>query len=909
MSTIVSKIALGVSGLSLGVVGSCAPGLLNVEGNVGNPENPLFKGEARVEQDKGSGSMTVQSPSAGLRIDSQSDTNWAEGTHNRRTEVSYSTIEGDRTVAFDKSLNFPVRIRIEDGTPKVVPVPKPAPEYGPKVPEIPVPKPAPESGKGNVTVIKFGDIEIPAITLPGLNIDWSKLEGIIPGITVVPSPGESTPENNGSTGDNEVDSTDNGSTGKDESGSTGKDESGKNSSDKGASDKNESGSTGKDESDKDSTDKEESDKGESDKDESGKGESGSTDKDDSDKDSTDKEESEGEVIDTTTGDLAEATLKDAKDKLDRAQAALDQAKSDKTTSEGHVKAAEENLAQAKNKLADAKNAKSTDDAALAKAQAEVDKAQAAYDKAVANADTNQQELNKAQDDLAVAQDNVASTNQKVEQLEDALRQAQDSSGDVDWSKVDNDTVETVAENILYQKINDYRVDQGLNPLPLSEKGSAEAKQWSEQMSRDGYISHREFEESNAKAKANGVDKNGNWVSRPVSKRENVLVNYYGENNYVRDKEGGPVYTNGDPEALANTMFNQWKNSKGHDKNFMGQDVNSQGIGVHIDEKGRAYATWRGYDDDSRPAGDRLVNLESAADEYGFVNTDRGVKGPGAAWGEHKGKPVAGKDMKSVPTVDRNPDIPNERATTIAATQQALDEARADNEAAKKAEKDARARVDALTQNNSEVTTAKTALDDATAKRDDASVKADQSGKAVANAEHEVTQAENQLGVAKDNDAEQGEALGEAQNAYDEAHTRYEELNNSSNNNGAGGADRAVAEETPVAAGVADQGTGEVSNDADTDTVDATDTVAETTDVADNTAVDATDTVADTTDVVDTTGVSDDTTVVATSDQEVSPVEVTVSSDGLDEADTSADAMVVDMSNQSVDSVDSAEIMK
>lgn len=163
-----------------------------------------------------------------------------------------------------------------------------------------------------------------------------------------------------------------------------------------------------------------------------------------------------------------------------------------------------------------------------------------------------------------------------------------------------------------------------------------------QQDREDKLSHREFSEG-----------------RTGAKNENCLYTYYGATIGIADGRTGQTKYNDSPEALANSMFNQWKWSAGHDKNLLYGGLTAQGIGVYINSvTGKAWATWRGFDK-SYPPVDAVHDVRSVEQQYGVTALNKGVPGSGAYTGAiDTSKNGDAPKLSTLPKVNRTPGLGN-----------------------------------------------------------------------------------------------------------------------------------------------------------------------------------------------------------------------------------------------------------
>ena len=155
---------------------------------------------------------------------------------------------------------------------------------------------------------------------------------------------------------------------------------------------------------------------------------------------------------------------------------------------------------------------------------------------------------------------------------------------VDWSQVDDATQARIIEALIVQKMNAYRANAGLPELVVSDTVTADARSWSQHMSDTDDFNHDPDYKYFGAGKLDGGD-----------------TTYAGENIAYNHRENfgdkwGAYGTTKNPMQAADALFDQWKNSSGHDKNMLAQN-NVVGVGVHIaphSEGTRVYGTQKFY---------------------------------------------------------------------------------------------------------------------------------------------------------------------------------------------------------------------------------------------------------------------------------------------------------------------------
>ena len=155
---------------------------------------------------------------------------------------------------------------------------------------------------------------------------------------------------------------------------------------------------------------------------------------------------------------------------------------------------------------------------------------------------------------------------------------------VDWSQVDDATQARIIEALVIQKMNAYRANAGLPELVVSDTVTTDARAWSKHMSDSDDFNH-----------------DPDYKYFGVGKLDGGDTTYAGENIAYNHRENfgdkwGAYGTSKNPMQAADALFDQWKNSSGHDKNMLAQN-NVVGVGVHIAKHGnftRIYGTQKFY---------------------------------------------------------------------------------------------------------------------------------------------------------------------------------------------------------------------------------------------------------------------------------------------------------------------------
>ena len=219
------------------------------------------------------------------------------------------------------------------------------------------------------------------------------------------------------------------------------------------------------------------------------------------------------------------------------------------------------------------------------------------------------DLANAQAALESAQQGVAQSNPSVGVAPSDNASTSDRGLDwVDWSQVDYDTQAKIIEALIVQKMNAYRANAGLPELVVSDTLTTDSRGWSKHMSDTDDFNHDPVFKY-----WNGVMLDGGETSYAG---ENIAYNHL--ENY--GDKWGAYGTTKNPMQAADALFDQWKNSSGHDKNMLAQN-NVVGVGVHIarhSEGTRVYGTQKFYAiTGGSPTISRFHTTGDTASAYGF----------------------------------------------------------------------------------------------------------------------------------------------------------------------------------------------------------------------------------------------------------------------------------------------------
>lgn len=279
------------------------------------------------------------------------------------------------------------------------------------------------------------------------------------------------------------------------------------------------------------------------------------------------------TVDNAKRDLAEAiqTVAEANESLNAARVALEEVNVE--ARERDAEAAAEQLARAEEVLATAQ--RRVEDAEQRAAEAAADRENA--DELVATAEQRRAEL---EGKIERIEETIGTERSLQSELEERDRIGADYSVD-DWERL---TSQAIAEYI-----NEYRVTNGLHPLVTHTIYNDQARAWSEQMVSD----------LPAPANPNEILP---WTSYPDAFRHSSSDEWghSGENILISHIPGKPpreLIPSKPEEAdrsqwnqLPEMLFDQWRNSPGHNRGMLNPAAQGMGLGVQTRENGEIWAT-------------------------------------------------------------------------------------------------------------------------------------------------------------------------------------------------------------------------------------------------------------------------------------------------------------------------------
>ena len=239
------------------------------------------------------------------------------------------------------------------------------------------------------------------------------------------------------------------------------------------------------------------------------------------------------------------------------------------------------------------------------AHARYEEAQASYDNASAALRSAVQTEKQARDNYEAAQ---------------SVIDAAEKATPFNWQKMTLDQKKAYLAHRVQEKINEYRVQGGLAPLPMVTRYNQlcnDFGQWiveGEKKDGNGWPLRFEhlydgggYDAFNKKHPEIGVTEaeyNQHTVARDLpgdtmnTKVENLAARWSRDSN-------GKVTENldaADPDVIAANIFNGLANSKGHNRNFLNADINAAAAGLGYNaQTGQWVYVWRGLGFTSTPA--------------------------------------------------------------------------------------------------------------------------------------------------------------------------------------------------------------------------------------------------------------------------------------------------------------------
>ena len=269
---------------------------------------------------------------------------------------------------------------------------------------------------------------------------------------------------------------------------------------------------------------------------------------------------------------AERKAADASEALEEARGVVDKARAEVADAEEALAAVDVDARQqdADDAAAELRSAEDR----LAAAQQRVDDARTTRDTVKAELDElsgqlaqKKESLERSTSSLEEALAGVEAARMERARIQDRIRTGADYTLE-DWKRL---TGQAIAE-----MINEYREANGLHPLVTHEIYIEQAQAWSDQMAADTPVMGRK--EAFRHSDADEYGRSG----------ENIAARYPG----IRGDRTRKHWV-GLPVAL----FEQWRNSPGHNRGMLDSTFEGMGLGITVDDSGNVFATTMFFNDD------------------------------------------------------------------------------------------------------------------------------------------------------------------------------------------------------------------------------------------------------------------------------------------------------------------------
>ncbi|WP_459886393.1 CAP domain-containing protein [Halostagnicola bangensis] len=156
----------------------------------------------------------------------------------------------------------------------------------------------------------------------------------------------------------------------------------------------------------------------------------------------------------------------------------------------------------------------------------------------------------------------------------------------DTSEVETDAIDIDAvEQYVHEAVNEERAAVGSDELEFDDELRDIARDHSEDMGERGYFSHTDpdgngfidrYDDAGYECSVNGYIGGENiaqtWYDTPVNTGDRGIVHYE------------------DEQELGYGIAEQWMNSQGHQENLLADHWENQGIGIHVTDDDKVFAT-------------------------------------------------------------------------------------------------------------------------------------------------------------------------------------------------------------------------------------------------------------------------------------------------------------------------------
>ena len=141
-------------------------------------------------------------------------------------------------------------------------------------------------------------------------------------------------------------------------------------------------------------------------------------------------------------------------------------------------------------------------------------------------------------------------------------------------KVNTDEFNDIVKKEMYRLVNEHRNNNGLSSYKINNVLEECAFEKSKHMSDNNYFDHYYNGET--------------WYDMYPEKYKGTTV--WGENIAYRYTSYESLFTEEECKTIAEMLFQQWKESPGHNANMLQSMFNSIGFGLYVNASGKVYAT-------------------------------------------------------------------------------------------------------------------------------------------------------------------------------------------------------------------------------------------------------------------------------------------------------------------------------
>ncbi len=188
-------------------------------------------------------------------------------------------------------------------------------------------------------------------------------------------------------------------------------------------------------------------------------------------------------------------------------------------------------------------------------------------------------------------DSSGAVDEESDDDSDANGAGADGDGDDSSADENDDALDrALVERFVHEAVNEERTAHGLEELAFDDELRDVARSHSEDMAERGYFAHDDPDGNTVvdRYEAHGYECRADAGGGAYyTGGENIAYTYVDQP--VRTASG-EVVQHTDERELAAGVVDQWMNSEGHRENLLDDHWTAQGIGVHVTDENRVYAT-------------------------------------------------------------------------------------------------------------------------------------------------------------------------------------------------------------------------------------------------------------------------------------------------------------------------------